>query len=69
MRNENERYYKLADLLELFPALKPSTIDYLTREKHISCIRFGKGRPRRFPSQAIDEIRAYLSRSGSTDIS
>lgn len=61
-------YYNLTDLLKLFPGLKPSLVDYLVREGHVtSCIRSGKGRPRRFSEQAIDEIRAYLRKSESRE--
>lgn len=58
----NRKILTLADIKEKFPDLRPSQLDYLVRERIITCIRNGRGKPRLFPPEAAKQIKSYLSR-------
>ena len=49
----------------MFPVLKPSRLDYMVRERIVQGVkRQGRGAPRVFSAQGIEEIRLFLERRG-----
>ena len=65
MDSNSNKEYSLAEVLEMFPVLKPSRLDYIVRERIVTGVkRQGRGAPRVFSAQGIEEIRSYLERRG-----
>lgn len=57
----NKTTLTIADIKKHFPGLRPSQLDYMVRERIVSCIRSGRGRPRLFPPEAVKQIESFLS--------
>ena len=49
------------DLMKIFPDLRPSQLDYLVRDRLVQCERNGKGHSRRFPPEAVEQIRVRMA--------
>ena len=47
------------DIMRELPWVKPSTIDYLVRDRIINSIRRGRGKPRYFSPNVIDKIKDW----------
>ncbi len=60
MESTNKSDHTLADLQQIFPNLKPSTLDYLVREGLIACRRYGRGQLRRYPLEAVEQIKSWF---------
>lgn len=56
------RFLTIDDIRKQFPSLRPSRLDYLVREGLIECERHGRGQPRFYPPEAVNQIRVYLDR-------
>ena len=51
-----------SEIMDRFPGLRPSQLDYLVRERLVDCEKNGHGLPRRYPQVAIEKIRQFLGR-------
>jgi len=59
---DTPNYYTTQQLLELFPELKSSTIDYLVRDKIISAKRRGRGLTRLYDEECLSKIQSFLDK-------
>lgn len=65
LQHDSGKGYSLSKVLEMFPVLKPSRLDYMVRERIVQGVkRQGRGAPRVFSERGIAEIRSYLGRRG-----
>lgn len=63
MNPNSNKEYNLSEVLEMFPTLRPSHLDYMVRERIVQGVRRqGRGAPRVYTEQGIEEIRSYLER-------
>jgi len=65
---ENPFHYTTQQLLELFPELKPSTIDYLVRDRIISAKRRGRGLTRLYDEECLSKIRQFLNKRKQVEV-
>ena len=61
-------YHTTKQLLEQFPELKPSMLDYLVREGIVSAVRRGRGINRLYDDRCFEQIRNYLQKHETIEV-
>jgi len=64
MENTNKVSMTCSDILKIYPTLKPSTLDYLIRNRIVRVIQRGKSLFRIYTQDSITDIEAWLKKRG-----
>ena len=64
MGSNNEKKMTYEDILARYPSLKPSTLDYLVRNRIVRAIQRGRSLPRIYTQESLEDIESWLRKRG-----